>query len=149
MRGSELPYGTYWGDCSCPTARSGETAPRQRGFVSGAPCPVGHRGGDGKLCFTRGPQQISSSRCPPGSAGCTPKCTPKASPPCTAACLPRVLLPAALCLFFGFFCRALNCQLLFPDVSLWFSPCLAALLKIAGVKIPHRWCLRAAPVSLP
>lgn len=32
------------------------------------------------------------------------------------------------------FCRALSCQLLLPDVSLWFSPCLAALLKILGSK---------------
>lgn len=44
------------------------------------------------------------------------------------------------------FCRALGCQFLFPDVSLWFSPCLAPVLGISGSKYPHR-CLRAAPGS--
>lgn len=78
---------------SCPAARSGEIAPRQGASRSGAPCPAAHGGGDGKLCFTRGPQHIGSSRCPPRSAGQTQKLPP---PPPAAACPPGVLLPTAL-----------------------------------------------------
>ena len=46
-------------------------------------------------------------------------------------------LPAwgvAPCCALLFFCRALSCRLLFPDISLQFSPYLAALLKMSGSK---------------
>lgn len=103
---------------SCPTACVGETAPHQEDFLSGAPCLAGCGGGDGELCFTRGPQQINSSehpRCPPGLAGLYTQIKPKRFPPCTAACPPGVLLPAALCLFFVEPSAASSCFQMFPS----------------------------------
>lgn len=102
-------------------AYTGETVPHQGGFLSGAPCPVGHGGGDGKLCFAREHQQINSSEHhrfpPPSLAGCPPQSSLKGSPFHTAACLPGVLLPAALCLFFAEPSAASSSFQMFPSGS--------------------------------
>lgn len=97
----------------------GRLLPAKGDCLSGALCSVGH-GDDGKFCFTRGPQQISSSEDPW-----------QVEPPNV---LPlHCSLPAwgvSPCCPLLVSCEALSCQLLLPDVSLRFPPCLAALLKI-------------------
>lgn len=107
----------------------GRLLPAKGGCLSGALCLVGH-GDDGKFCFTRGPQQISSSQhpwqaVPPNQAPNVPPLHCSLPAWGVSPCCPPLV-----------FCRALSCQLLFPDVSLCFSPCLTALLKILGSKYP-------------
>lgn len=107
----------------------GRLLPAKGDCLSGALCLVGY-GDDGKLCFTRGPQQISSSEhpwqvVPPNQA---PDVPPLHCSLAAWGVSPRCPLLVS--------CRALSCQPLFPDVSLCFSPCLAALLKISGSKYP-------------
>lgn len=114
----------------CPKAYIGETAPCQGGFLPGVPCLEERGGGEKKLCFTRGPQQISSSStlsAPQARQVIHPNQAQKiASSHCrlpawdVAPCCPLLV-----------FCRALRYQLLFPNASLWFSLCPAALLKIS------------------
>lgn len=145
---------------SCPTARIGETAAAPQHVVGrllpakGVLCLVPHARWDteevtGSSASLEGLSRLVPLGAPQALQVVRPN-EPQKLPPLALqlACLGCCSLLPFAC-FLVFFCRALNCQLLFPDVSLWFSPCLAALLKIAGVKIPHRWCLRAAPVSLP
>lgn len=86
MRGLGLPYSTFWGGCLL-----------LRGVLPVALCPVGCGGDDGKLCFTRGPQQINSSErlCFLGLLGLRTSSSPRRFPPRAVVCLPGASLSSA------------------------------------------------------
>lgn len=114
-------------------ARTGETAPCSRGGF----CPVAHAQQDIEEVVGSSASLEGLSRLIPLDALGVPQALQVVHPNQTPKVPPLALQLACLgfCSLLPVACSLQSPQLC-PDVSLWFPPCLPALLKILGSKYP-------------